>query len=81
MLHDVASDVLHKRISDDLGVRYLSEATGEKGSSVGPAPWITLVHYQTSQDQRLYDGPEGPEYPSYNIVFLCVTGSPSTFYV
>ena len=84
MLQDVTSELLHSRISEELGVRYLSEATGDEARQSAPLYGSLysinrrlMINVVTRRRSRR--GSQGPQYPSYNIIFLCDTGSPNTF--
>jgi hypothetical protein len=84
MLQDVTSALLHSRISADLGVNYLSEATGDEARQSAPLFGSLysinkrlMVNVVTRR--RSHRGSKGPAYPSYNVIFLCDTGSPNTF--
>eukprot|EP00751_Fragilariopsis_kerguelensis_P046949 CAMPEP_0170985942 /NCGR_PEP_ID=MMETSP0736-20130129/5784_1 /TAXON_ID=186038 /ORGANISM="Fragilariopsis kerguelensis, Strain L26-C5" /LENGTH=211 /DNA_ID=CAMNT_0011409977 /DNA_START=67 /DNA_END=705 /DNA_ORIENTATION=+ len=84
MLHDVTLALLRTRISEELGVTYLSKAFGDKARQSAPLFGSLysinrrlMVNVVTRRRGRR--GSKGPEYPSYNIIFLCDTGSPNTF--
>lgn len=84
MLQDVTSTLLHSSISEVLGVNYLSEATGDEARQSAPlfgslysSNKRLMINVVTRRRSRR--GSKGPEYPSYNVIFLCDTGSPNTF--
>jgi len=84
MLLDVTSEILHTRVSEELGVKYLSKVTGDQARQSAPLYGALysinkrrMVNVVTRR--RSHRGATGPDYQSYNIIFLCDTGCPNTF--
>jgi hypothetical protein len=80
LLTDVTSKKLHTVISGELEVMYLSPAEETQSSPLLGFVFgfnkRLLVNVVTRRRSRRVGG---PKYPSFNVVFLCDTGSPSTF--
>ena len=81
LLLDVTSKHLHTNISGELGVKYLSSADGpQKAPMFGRLHGLNkrlMINVVTRRRSRRGEG--GLEYPSFNVIFLCDTGSPNTF--
>jgi hypothetical protein len=80
LLTDVTSKKLHTVISGELEVMYLSPAEETQSSPLLGFVFgfnkRLLVNVVTRRRSRRVGG---PKYPSFNVVFLCDTVSPSTF--
>ena len=84
LLTDVTSQILHTRISEELGVEYLSKVDSNAENQRAPLDgrlyglnkrlMVNVVSRRMSRRKST-----GPDYPSYNIIFLCDTASPNTF--
>ena len=84
LLTDVTSQILHTRISEVLGVEYLSKVDSNAEKQRAPLDGRLcglnkrlMVNVVTRRMSRRESS--GSDYPSYNIIFLCDTGSPNTF--
>jgi dihydrofolate reductase len=80
LLTDVTSKKLHTVISGELEIMYLSPAEETQSSPLLGFVFgfnkRLLVNVVTRRRSRRVGG---PKYPSFNVVFLCDTVSPSTF--
>ena len=80
MLTDVTSEKLHSEISAELETEYLSLATTNQSSPL--RGYITGVNNRLMLNivtRRVSRRDIDPEYPAFNVIFVCDTGSPSTF--
>jgi hypothetical protein len=84
LLMDVTSLILHTRISEELEVAYLSKVDSNAEKQRSPLDGRLyglnkrlMVNVVTRRMSRRKS--TEPDFPSYNIIFLCDTGSPNTF--